>query len=311
MPRFDIFAKRQGRPENLDRRSAYDHHNLPEQFRTQVVWILRDLIGFPNYRRLHLVADPFAVYFWETVRNTLAKELGQFFLASPDFRPGDDCVEFLLRDPDVAKVLSLIEICFRLAEEEHVVSQEYRSVNDAAQELNDRFREHGIGYQYQAGVIVIVESQLLHTETVEPAVALLRDARFSGPLEEFMEAHAHFRKGELKEAITDAGNAFESTMKAICDSRGWHYDPKRCNASRLLEILFQNQLIPSEMQAHFNALRTTLETGVPAVRNQAGRGAHGQGRTPVDVPGFMAAYCLNLTGTNIVFMVDAYNSMSG
>ena len=39
-----------------------------------------------------------------------------------------------------------------------------------------------------------------------------------------LQAHAHYRSGETKDAITDANNAFESTLKAICDQRRWPYD---------------------------------------------------------------------------------------
>lgn len=311
MPRFNIFAKRQEEIQDAGPRSKNIYDDLPEPFRVQVVWILRDLVGFPDYKNPRHVFDRFTIEFWETARNTLAKELGRFSLGSQMQRAGDDCLEFLMNEPDVAKVLSLIEICCRLAENHDAASQEYPSVDDAINELNERFIEHGLGYQYQAGVIVMTDSQYLHDAAVEPAFALLQDPNFSGPLQEFMEAHAHYRKGELKEAITDAGNALESTMKAICSFRGWNYDPKRSNASALITILFQNNLIPSEIQTHFNALRSTLESGVPTVRNQAGRGAHGAGSTPVDVPRYIAHYCLNLTATAIVFLLEAHNSTTG
>ena len=212
---------------------------------------------------------------------------------------------------DVDDVLSLIEFCFHLAERTHISNpHERQRVFDAIEELNQRFLEHSIGYQYQSGQIISFESQYIHKEAVEPAIALLHDANFTGPLPEFLEAHAHYRKGEIKDAITDAGNAFESTMKAICNARGWVYDEARSTAGALIGILFANQLIPREMQSYFTALRSTLESGVPTVRNPGGRGAHGQGITPVEVPNYVAAYCLNLTASNIVLMMEAHNSVT-
>ena len=183
----------------------------------------------------------------------------------------------------------------------------WQPADDAIAELNHRFREHGIGYQYQGGQIIPVNSEYLHSEAVEPAISLLYDANFSGALEEFMAAHEHYRKGDHKAAITSAGSAFESTMKTICDRRKWNYDPK-ATASKLIEVLYDNEIIPSEMKTHFTGLRSALEGGVPPLRNQAGRGAHGQGSTPVAVPDYLAAYCLHLAAANIVFLVEAHNA---
>jgi hypothetical protein len=62
------------------------------------------------------------------------------------------------------------------------------------------------------------------------------------------------------------------------------------------------------MQSHFTALRSTLESGLPTVRNRGGRGGHGQGSDVVDVPDYLAAYCLHLAATNIVLLIEAHNA---
>ena len=182
----------------------------------------------------------------------------------------------------------------------------WQPADDAIAELNHRFREHGIGYQYQGGQIIAVNSQYLHSEVVEPAISLLHDANFEGALQEFMAAHEHYRKGNYKEAIVNAGSAFESTMKTICEKRNWAYS--RDTASALIDTVFGNHLIPPEMRSHFTGLRSALESGVPTLRNQAGRGAHGQGSATVNVPDYLAAYCLHLTAASIVFLLDAHNA---
>ena len=311
MPIYNIFAKRKRAAENAEKPVIYTQDQLTEQFRAQVVWILRDLIGFPNEGYGASFLDGPASQFWQQARDTLAAELGRFYLESNKYSPPEDCANFIMAGRDVDDVLSLIEFCFHSAEQMYGSHTDDRQiVLDAIEALNHRFLEHSIGYQYQSGRIVSFESQYIHKEAVEPAIALLHDANFTGPLQEFLEAHAHYRKGEIKDAITDAGNAFESTMKAICDARGWEYDEKKSIASTLIGILFDNQLIPHEMQSHFTALRSTLESGVPTVRNPGGRGAHGQGITPVDVPNYVAAYCLNLTASNIVLMMEAHKSMA-
>ena len=43
--------------------------------------------------------------------------------------------------------------------------------DDAVEELNHRFKEHAIGYQYLEGELVRVDSQFAHAEIVKPALA--------------------------------------------------------------------------------------------------------------------------------------------
>ena len=217
------------------------------------------------------------------------------------------CQQFLLGSPNVDDVLSLIELSFRTIVSQPIAKFGGQSPEDAVEELNHRFREHGIGYQFAGGKIISVESLYLHTETVEPAVSLLHAAGFDGPLQEFMLAHEHYRKGNYKDAIVGAENAFESSMKTICDRRSWDYSSKPATAKNLIDVLWNYKLIPSEMLSHFSALRSTLECGLPTVRNQAGQGGHGQGADVVEVPDYLAAYCLHLAATNIVFLIEAHN----
>lgn len=176
--------------------------------------------------------------------------------------------------------------------------------DDAIQELNHRFQEHAIGYQYQGGQIVRVDSLYLHSETVEPALSLLYDAKFEGALQEFLKAHKHYRERNNKEAIREAANAFESTLKTICDRRKWSY--QKPTAAQLIKAVFDNRLIPAEMQNHFTSLQAVLGSGVPTIRNH--HAGHGQGSNVVEIPDHLAAYALHLTASNIVFLVSAHNS---
>ena len=44
--------------------------------------------------------------------------------------------------------------------------------DEAIAELNARLHEHGIGYVFEGGEIIRVDSQLLHAEAVKPALIL-------------------------------------------------------------------------------------------------------------------------------------------
>ncbi len=323
MPIFETFAKRKRKAENSGKPVIYRYDALPREFKVQVNYIWRDAIGNPLAFPASYFSNPVRsekVQWWAEIHDSLARENGVSNLVSVPGTPQvsqrmEHCVQFLHKSEDVDQVLSLIEISFRfidtvIREIEHRNSLEGWSIaqlpDDAINELNYRFLEHAIGYQYEAGQIVEVNSQYLHSETVEPAISLLHDAGFDGALQEFMRAHKHYRERNNKEAIAEALKAFESTMKTICDRRMWSYS-RNDTAIKLTGVLFDNHLIPLEMQSHFNSLRTTLESGVPTLRNR--RAGHGQGSGTVEVPDYLAAYALHLTASNIVLLINAYNSL--
>jgi hypothetical protein len=91
-------------------------------------------------------------------------------------------------------------------------------------------------------------------------------------------------------------------MKAICVKRSWSCD-QNATAKGLLEVLFNNGLIPLFWTQHFAALRSTLEAGVPTGRNKLG--GHGQGVAVIQVPEHLVAYVLHLTASAIVFLAAA------
>ena len=272
-----------------------------EKFRVQVVWVLRGLVE----EIFVLPVDRSSL--WEEIHKTFGREMGLAALVNEGGPSEHQCLNFILRDPDVEQILSLIEIAIRhidafIRSDFYLLKQRAFPILDSAiSELNQRFQENAIGYQYQhpPGQIVRMDSQFLHAEVVEPAVSLLSDEGFTGALDEFLKAHKHYREGNNKEAISSALNAFESVMKTICEYRGWEFDAQKATANALIKTLLANNLIPSSLQA-------TLESGVPTIRNNFA--GHGQGSEPVEVPAHFASYALHLTASNIVFLVEAYKA---
>ena len=221
---------------------------------------------------------------------------------------------YLLRCPNADDVLDIIELTFKYIDGPlRRVGYDYRPVtganqesDDAIAELNHRFREHGIGHQLVGGMLVRVDSQLVHDQAVKPALALLHETGFQGPSDEFTKAFVHYRKGETKAAIAEALKSFEGTMKAICDARHWKRDP-RATAKPLMDIIFSNGLIPKSLESQFSALRSAMESGLPTISNETSR--HGQGAQPVEVPDHFAAYALHLAASNIVFLVQCHKAL--
>jgi len=276
---LDIYSKRQRKLR--DAPDVYTYDELPQALKVQVVHIWLETLGNatqyqnPSYwtRRAY-----------QMVVEALCREYGTFILPGTaeqyDRHYSQELVNYLLHQNDAERCLDAIELSFRVI---HTLSRkwEYLNRNNASEladgaiaELNIRFREHGVGFQFENGDIIRVDSELLHNEAVKPALMLLRGSEYAGAQAEFFTAYEHYRHGRAKEALTECLKALESVMKAICTKRAWAYDPN-ATAKGLVEAVFNKGLVPTFLTQHFSALRATLEAGVPTVRNRLG--GHGQG----------------------------------
>lgn len=132
---------------------------------------------------------------------------------------------------------------------------------EAFEELNKRFKEHGVGYQFESGEIIRVDSEFLHAEAIKPALVALRGDGFDGANDEFLAAHEHYRHGRYKACLNDALKAFESTMKAICTLQGWTFKPTD-SAKGLIAICVAQQLFPTFLESQITSVRSLLESGI-------------------------------------------------
>ena len=293
MPITDIYSKRQKKLRG-EMPDVYVYDDLPYPLRVQIVHIWDDTCGSGvNFRD----DDK------KSVSKILCKEYGTLELLRGLNR-------FLLEEKDYEKVLDVVELSFQKIEcnQENIRSLHqgrpdvYSSPSDAIEELNNRFKEHGVGYQLTNGQIIRIDSEFIHAEVVKPALNLLDQKHYAGSQQEFLKAHEHYRKGNSKEALSECLKAFESVMKAICAKRGWTYG-NNATAKPLIQACFDNGLIPSFWQSHYSSLRNLLECSVPTGRNKLS--GHGQGTTPVSVPDHLVAYMLHMTASAIVFLAEA------
>lgn len=306
MPIFDIFSLRKKRATQAGASDVYQYDELPEALRVQVAHMWDDAFT-AAYR-----GDLPERTIFRVVHDLLCREYGRFQLTDNILARNSytlQCRAFLLAAP-TAEALDVIEATFRIpwldAQRDmlpfHLRDGHFEELVD---ELNSRFREAGVGYQFESGEIVRVDSKLVHAEVVKPALALLLAEGFEGADAEFRNAFEHYRHGRHKEALVDALKSFESTMKTICKRKKWEH-PEGATASKLIATIFEKGLIHQSLQTHFSGLRQTLEAGVPTVRNKLG--GHGQGEAPVEVPGYLAAYALHLTATNLVMLLEAFKA---
>jgi hypothetical protein len=302
---IETFSKRQRRL-NGHAPDPFQYDVLPAKFRIQVFHIWKS--SAPTEFQSKGVS--FGTNLWRKIHDTACRELGIFTLGNQGTYPSQRCIEFIQK-ATTEDVLDLIELSFLFISNatsgfnsnmRHLYGFE-QSAEEALSELNYRFREHSIGYQFEGGELIRMDSQFMHEEAVKPAIALLHEQSFKGAEEEFLNAHEHYRHGRNKEAVAEALKAFESTMKTICTLWKWTYKPTD-TASKLIDLMISNELIPSYLASHFTSLRSTLESGVPVIRNKTS--GHGQGDQSVELPEHFVAYVLHLTASNIVFLIESH-----
>lgn len=317
MRKWTLRSKRN--QQKVGNSDVYQYETLPDVFRNQVIYILVETLGHydSSYRPgSRALSAPSANKRWEKLFALYAREIGAFNLIdSPGRSISEQCMQYVQTAP-TEQALNFIKLAFRFMDEELRRDPEYmdhiyggygyqpKKIDDAIEELNHRFQEHNLGYQFLNGQLVQKNNQYLHEEAVVPALTLLSNPQFQGAQEEFLKAHQHYRERQYKEAVVEALKAFESTMKSILDERKWPYEKDKDTASKLVDILLKNQLIPQMVQDQFNQLGGLLKGGVVTVRNKTS--GHGQGTKPVILPGYVAEFALHLTAANIVFLVHAY-----
>jgi len=307
---FNLFSKRQKKLRG-DVPDVYTYTDIPRPLRTQIVHIWLDTLG-----KADQYYDGQVKVAYEFIVNTLCREYGLFRLpGAKDYGNREyieELVNFFLQESDIEKVLDAIELSFRIIDRltrdwKYLQRNSASEIADhAIKELNDRFKEHGIGYQYIDGEIIRIDSEFVHNEIVKPALRLLHKKEYKGAQQEFLKAHEHYRQGNAKEALNECLKAFESVMKAICDKRGWPYNPN-ATSKALIQICLDKGLIPRFWQQNYSSLRSLLESSIPTGRNKLG--GHGQGSAPISVPEHLVAYMLHMTASAIVFLVEAESNL--
>ena len=290
---------------------VYQYDTIPRELRVQVIHLWMAALGelhrnYPGACYPTIIAEAY-----EFIHKSLCYHYGEFSLGDSHDSDFDSVCNFLLQTEDTERVIDVIELSFQYIDEyvrNNLNQFREREIEPdrAINALNYWFRERGVGYQYESGQIVRVDSQLIHSEVVKPALNMLADPMYQGANAEFLNAHEHYRMGKYKECLNDCLKAFESCIKAICKKRQWAYN-ETDTISRLIGIVFDEELIPTFMQSHFSGLRSTLEAGVPTARNR--QSGHGQGANIITVPEYMAAYALHLTASNILFLAKANEEM--
>ena len=310
----DLYSKRQKalRGEVPD---VYTYDKIPQKLRQQIIYILHDTLGdHTDYNRFDEVHKCY-----EIIVNILRREYGvESLLDDNMYHHNNDfykeLTKFLKESSNTEEMIDTIELSGKMITSlkrqythRRIENQTLCEICDnAIKELNRRFKEHGIGFEFNNGEITRIDSELIHQEAVKPALKLLHTFEFFGVQDEFLNAYNHYRKGNNKEAFTDCLKAFESTMKSICDEQKWPYN-KNANAKALIKVCFDNELVPLFWQNQFTQLRLLLESGIPTGRNKLS--AHGQGSKTIAIPDHLVSFMLHITASTILMLIKSHESL--
>jgi hypothetical protein len=312
MPIFETFARRKQSEARNGEPEIYTYDEAPEQLRHQIALALAEGVG--KYHRFtgdEFNSPPNNNDMWTELDRIGRKEIFSYFRNA---RGENLATRFLncLHNVAMEDFLSMVEIgCVGLS----CVNDEYDGMRargaeqtgaEAIKEINGRFEQHAVGYQFENRQLIRIDSKLTHAEIIKPVLSLLTASIFRKANDDFMTAHRHYRVGEFKDCVTSAHRAFESMLKAICDVEKWEY-AKGDGSSELITKVTTKGLFTHDFDRSFTAYVAMLKAGLPAVRNDAG--GHGEGLAAAAVTAQIARFALNLTASNMLFLGESYDSM--
>jgi hypothetical protein len=303
MPILNIYSKRKAALSRaVD--DVYSYDNIPNVLRSQLKQMFKE--GYDNSRETYNK--------WENI--VFSRDLIEVVVKSLRREYGKDSLTMHCRDM-LEELLSFVESCQtdefldcaeiygRLVQNDEYLNDGKK--NEAIFELNHRFREVALGYEFVDGKFVRIDSQMLHNEVLKPAlIALSSDPIYRGAEQEILNAFEKYRSHDNKGAVAEALKAFESTMKSIHDKRAWAYN-QNDGASKLIASCFANGLVPMYMQTQFSALISMLESGVPVVSNKTS--GHGQGSTIKPLDDHYASYVLYSALANMKLLLDCEKAL--
>lgn len=198
----------------------------------------------------------------------------------------------LLRGMPEGDFLDAIEIGLRIAKDP------YDRAGRLAASINQICELRGIHYRLTSTLpptFKWVGDSVMETEAITPALSALDDPRLSGgPKDEFDAAREELRKvtpGSRKQAVAEACNAVESTMKVLCDEHGVPR-PTPEVAGKLFEALLAARIVTENMKS--------IVMGPAHFGNPHGR--HGAGPLPHNVSVVEAEQVVGAAAVAVVYL---------
>jgi len=167
---FDLYSKRRARETKGGTVDVYQYDSAPESLRNQIVHIFQDAYDAVLYRRDHQDYFRLSEEAFKDIVGLLCREYGKLYLLPHQKNKRQELLSFLL-SCEMENFLDCVEILCRLIENDQSIK---KSVKDAhLSEVNVRFREAAVGYEFVEGMLIRIDNALLHKEVVKPAINLL------------------------------------------------------------------------------------------------------------------------------------------
>ena len=302
---FGVFSRRSSQAKKQDVPCILTH-----EFRTRLIMYCTERFGADAMTIHGFVSD-----FWDEVHGKLRYLFGRTELVKHTrvVSRFQDTADFLMVCPD-ENVLDFVEYIFQTEAAFRVQEEE------VIQDINRFFRTDDLPYELTPSVwekatrgpyggppggsqalvtrpqVIRRDDEVTHEMAVGPALTLLRDKSFTSANTEFLRALADFRKGDYDDCLAKCGSAFESTMKIICDRRGWPYDQHKDTAGPLVSKVIKNSGLDNIFDQPLMIVAT--------LRNRLSS-AHGSGVQTRNVPAHVPKYAINATAAAILLLVEA------
>lgn len=300
---MDFFSRRiQPKPDTY-------RHTFPENVRSRI------LLAFRHLAKDQYAQDGALEALLDDVGENLAREYGGLVQSSHSAARASrhPVIEHFFRCSDPC-VIDFILTAFR--------SFHYKAEQRGVDEINRILREEAIGYEFTDYITREIErpdtvtrwgrgrmatfiehdypeviekrEEYTHDAIVKPCLAVLAHPDFTVANGEMLKAHAHIRKGNLTDAITCCGAAYESVLKTILDKKEWSYTPKDTCAS-LVDTCVREGLLPGFYAEAFK--------GPGRIRNNLSS-AHGRGPTVAETADRERVdHMIQLSSANILLLV--------
>lgn len=297
---FNTYSKRQ---KELPDVFTYDV--IQDKLKTQIFHIWND------YFKQGCFAKDLIFKTQKSIFSTICKEEGVKILFSSSFslnNPDYQVENYFETLRDTNKIMDVIEITFHymqiletIASKQNYHFSIYYPFKEAIKDLNKRFLENGVGYEYTGEQIIRIDNKLLHNEIVQNTLNLIGNPDYINVNEEFLKAHEHFRFSKYHECLNECLKAFESTMKIIISKNGWELK-ETATAKNLINVLIVNEFFKISEQSYLCAIKNLLEGQIPTIRNK--NSGHGAGIVKIEIPSSLASYMIYITGATINYIID-------
>lgn len=308
---MDLFSKRNKKKNQI---SKLEYNIFPNELRVQIEYVLLKLCDIEIKNGYMVNFDYNWVDIFKYIYHKLCDEYGRMSLSTEEKFNYDDeqyilhILNFISNSASIEEIFDVIELIFD--EERYLKHNRFldKSFDQYIIQLNNRLKEHNIGYRFESGQIIRIDSEYSYLEITVPALQLISDPVYKTVNDEFLEAHKHYKKGEYEEALVDCRKASESCLKIICQKRKWFFDEKKDTFKDLIDIVIKNGLISIIHISGFGGLRAVLESATVLCNDK--KAVHGKGADDeITIHDYEAEYVLNITATTLLLLIKTEQNL--